>query len=372
MMKISLALTLTLALALALATTTSASSILILLSHTPSQRASLHNLASSASAPFNFLSAPELAAVVGAPAHVHAAVASAVADLAPQAKATVLPARDAVRIDNLDSHAHAQSVADALDTELAGLVDIVLVVGKGGSGSGSGRGSHGSVMATSRVGAGGVSPQTQRMLLGIPESEVGPGEGGVHVAVWGPGTFGVASSDLQQYYDEFGVKNNVDLVTKPDFPGTPGGDNWGEGTLDATQSSSIGLGVPIWVINSNASAGNDETPAFGYSFLAFAASTAAVNESSLPGVLSFSLGSVSFEACSRLCQTLVKEHPLHSLDECYNYVQYKQRQVCMFPSAVVADRIEAELAKITLRGVSMVGASGDGGSHFSTYPPVVY
>ena len=43
----------------------------------------------------------------------------------------------------------------------------------------------------------------------------------------------------------------------------------------------------------------------------------------------------------------------------------KQRQVCMFPSADVERRINQELAKLGTRGVTILAASGDGGSHFS-------
>jgi hypothetical protein len=40
----------------------------------------------------------------------------------------------------------------------------------------------------------------------------------------------------------------------------------------------------------------------------------------------------------------------------------------MFESAVVEQRIDAELAKLGLRGVTVTAASGDGASHFAFGP----
>jgi len=45
-----------------------------------------------------------------------------------------------------------------------------------------------------------------------------------------------------------------------------------------------------------------------------------------------------------------------------------QFQACMFSSAEIESRIDQEFAKLGLRGVTIVAASGDGGSHFAFGP----
>lgn len=45
-----------------------------------------------------------------------------------------------------------------------------------------------------------------------------------------------------------------------------------------------------------------------------------------------------------------------------------QFQVCMFNSQILEDRIDTEFAKLGSKGVTIVAASGDGGSHFSFGP----
>lgn len=42
-----------------------------------------------------------------------------------------------------------------------------------------------------------------------------------------------------------------------------------------------------------------------------------------------------------------------------------QFQVCMFDSKDLVDRIETEFKKLGLRGVTILAASGDGGSHWA-------
>lgn len=73
--------------------------------------------------------------------------------------------------------------------------------------------------------------------------------------VWGPGTYvsfralfagrrcaltgitrryGYLPSDLSQFYSEFQVNSTVNSVFASGFPGVPGGDNFGEATLDVS------------------------------------------------------------------------------------------------------------------------------------------
>lgn len=57
----------------------------------------------------------------------------------------------------------------------------------------------------------------------------------------------------------------------------------------------------------------------------------------------------------------------HTYDACWAYMQ-TQFQACMFESADLERRIDAELAKLGLRGTTVTAASGDGASHFAFGP----
>lgn len=54
----------------------------------------------------------------------------------------------------------------------------------------------------------------------------------------------------------------------------------------------------------------------------------------------------------------------HALSECNDFLQ-KQRQVCMFLSKAQVARINVAFQVLGARGVTVLGSSGDGGSHFS-------
>jgi len=86
----------------------------------------------------------------------------------------------------------------------------------------------------------------------------------------------------------------------------------------------------------------------------------------LPKVLSMSLGSMSAGACLYMCER-VSQVSSYSRDECRKYLE-KQRQVCMFVDEEQIERINLEFQKLGARGVTLVAASGDGGSHFSFQP----
>jgi len=86
----------------------------------------------------------------------------------------------------------------------------------------------------------------------------------------------------------------------------------------------------------------------------------------VPHVLSLSLGSLSAYSCDLLCERAAASGAV-TLAECRDYLQ-TQRQVCMFESAAQVAAINKALMVLGMRGVSVLGASGDGGSHWSFEP----
>ena len=155
----------------------------------------------------------------------------------------------------------------------------------------------------------------------------------------------------------------------------------GEGNLDTRQIASFGerhapsrveslhklglivrtgLNVSTLVSNTNTSASTEEGMGFGQAMLDFVTSLAA--RPVVPHVLSLSLGSLSPHSCTLLCDEAVKEG--QSRAACEAYLQ-QQRQVCMFISEAQAARIDVALQALGVRGVSIFGSSGDGGSHWS-------
>jgi len=85
----------------------------------------------------------------------------------------------------------------------------------------------------------------------------------------------------------------------------------------------------------------------------------------LPQVLSISLGSLSAASCQNLCEKAVAMG--HSNADCQSYMQ-NQRQVCMYLSKQQTDKINTAFKVLALRGVTVFGSSGDGGSHWSFEP----
>ena len=125
--------------------------------------------------------------------------------------------------------------------------------------------------------------------------------------------------------------------------------------------ASFGLKVHTLVSNTNTSTTTEEGDGFGAAMLNFLVDLSA--RPILPHVLSLSLGSLSPVSCHLLCE---KAHELmnHSWSACEEFLQ-QQRQVCMFMSPKQGERINHALQVLALRGVSIFGSSGDGGSHFS-------
>ena len=179
--------------------------------------------------------------------------------------------------------------------------------------------------------------------------------------VWGPGTFGYAPADLKAFAQQQAPLINTDKVLF-DTPahGVPGGDNFGEGQLDVKMIAAFGLNATTLVSNTNTSASTEETTGFGAALLDFVAELSA--RPAVPHVLSMSLGSLGAASCSLLCAEVAKMG--FSLQQCGDYMA-TQRQVCMFSGAEQTARINAYFMALGLRGVTVLGSSGDGGSHFS-------
>lgn len=179
--------------------------------------------------------------------------------------------------------------------------------------------------------------------------------------VWGPGTFGYSKVQLALHKATQCPKLNMAKVSfDTENHGGAGGDNFGEGNLDTKMIASFGLNVETIVSNTNTSASTEEGSGFGQAMLDFVTGLAA--RARLPHVLSLSLGSLSAASCDLLCEQAVQAG--HSRGECEAFLQ-KQRQVCMFLSSAQVARINTAFQILGVRGVTVFGSSGDGGSHFS-------
>ena len=115
------------------------------------------------------------------------------------------------------------------------------------------------------------------------------------------------------------------------------------------------------VSNTNTSHSTEEGDGFGVAMLDFV--TKLTSRQTVPHVLSLSLGSLSAASCSKLCDEAAKTGEV-DLGECQSFLQ-KQRQVCMFTSDEQVLSINRALMALGLRGTSVLGSSGDGGSHWS-------
>lgn len=86
---------------------------------------------------------------------------------------------------------------------------------------------------------------------------------------------------------------NTSKVSMPHYKGKPGGDNFGEGTLDTHMISCFGQGVTTLVENTNTSFSTEEGMGFGLAFLDFLINLAAAE--TVPQVMSLSLGALPLD-----------------------------------------------------------------------------
>jgi tripeptidyl-peptidase-1 len=210
---------------------------------------------------------------------------------------------------------------------------------------------------------GSYTIAAQKSAYGIPADLQATNDSTLQM-VWGPGTFGFSESGLEAFKEaQCPLLNTSRVNYDTTNHGSPGGDNFGEGTLDTHMISSFGLNVHTLVSNTNTSSSTEEGKGFGLALLDFVTSLAA--RKTLPQVLSISLGSLGAYSCDLLCDKAAEKGVAKA--DCNAFLQ-EQRQVCMFLSQAQVERIHAGFKVLGARGVSVFGSSGDGGSHFSFQP----
>jgi len=143
--------------------------------------------------------------------------------------------------------------------------------------------------------------------------------------------------------------------------------NLQEATLDVSYISGIGQGIKTYVYNSNSSMSTEEGDGFGAAILHFVASLATASAPAIPRTLSISLGSLTYRSCQLLCDYVAGAGQGVDFDQCWAYMQ-QQRQVCMFKAQVQITRTSTEFQKLAARGITVLAAAGDGGSHYSFQP----
>ena len=207
----------------------------------------------------------------------------------------------------------------------------------------------------------GYSIANQKAAYKVPADRACTNEKTLQM-VWGPGTFGYSPAQLEAFREsECPGLNPAKVHFDTAHHGMPGGDNFGEGTLDVHMISAFGMNASTLVTNTNTSHSTEEGDGFGLALLDFV--TELTSRPTVPHVLSLSLGSLSAYSCDLLCTAAAQTGEV-GLAECRAYLQ-KQRQVCMFVSQAQVARINHALMALGLRGVSVLGSSGDGGSHWS-------
>ena len=210
---------------------------------------------------------------------------------------------------------------------------------------------------------GPYCPSAQKSAYGIPADLIATNDTTLQM-VWGPGTFGFDSSQLEHLKtSDVPLLNLSRVVYDTTYHGEQGGDNFNEGNLDTMMISSFGLNVRTLVSNTNTSASTEEGNGFGQALLDFVTQLSTRDE--LPQVLSMSLGSLGAFSCNLLCEEAAKQGITNT--DCNDFLQ-QQRQVCMYLSEKQVDRISAGFKILGARGVSVFASSGDGGSHFSFQP----
>ena len=184
--------------------------------------------------------------------------------------------------------------------------------------------------------------------------------------VFGTGTFGYREADIDMFFTTYNPSSSskdVSFDTSNRWKGETG-KNFVEGELDVSYIAAFAPGVKTLVANPNISAATESGEGFGAALLAFLVELN--SRDIVPQVLSMSLGSLSFGSCDKVCSSLAKKGG-HSYSSCWSYLQ-TQFQACMFDSQAVEARIDAEFAKLGLRGTTVTAASGDGASHFAFGP----
>lgn len=206
---------------------------------------------------------------------------------------------------------------------------------------------------------GGYTVENIKKAYGIPV-DLQASNSSTMQMVWGPGTFGYSKSELDSFKERECPLLNTSKVKFDTENHGHVGDNYMEGNLDTQMTTAFGLNVETIVSNTNTSMSTEEGEGFGEALLDFV--TEFPSRPVLPQVLSLSLGSLSAYSCDLLISEGVKAG--FSEADVRKYLQ-DQRQVCLFLSREQVRRINTGFQLIGLRGVTIFGSSGDGGSHFS-------
>ncbi len=208
------------------------------------------------------------------------------------------------------------------------------------------------------------TPARQRDFYSIPQAQRSTNKTNLQM-VWGCGTFGVNKTELGMFYDHYCSDCDLaDVSYDTVHHGVERGDNFMEGTLDTTYISTFGKGTPTLVSNTNTSMATEEGE--GQGIATVVAFEEIAQRKTVPLVLSLSLGSLAFDACNALCTNLAATTSF-SYAECHDYMQ-KQRQICLYASEAQQERINVAFKMMGLRGMTVLGASGDGGPHWSFGP----
>lgn len=208
-------------------------------------------------------------------------------------------------------------------------------------------------------------PTAQKKAYNVPANLKGTHSGNTQM-VFGTGTFGYREADIDLFFSTYATSSStkdVSFDTSNKWTGKTG-KNFVEGELDVSYIAAFAPGVKTLVANPNISAATESGEGFGAALLAFLVELN--GRDTVPYVLSMSLGSLSFGSCDKMCTALASKGG-HTYKACWSYLQ-TQFQACMFDSEAVEQRIDAELAKLGLRGTTVTAASGDGASHFAFGP----
>ena len=208
-------------------------------------------------------------------------------------------------------------------------------------------------------------PAAQKKAYNIPSTLKGTNKNNIQM-VFGTGTFGYRKDDIDMFFSTYAPSSSTSDVSFDASNKWKGqtGKNFVEGELDVSYIAGMAPGVKTLVANPNISASTESGEGFGAALLAFLVELNSRPE--VPNVLSMSLGSLSFGSCDKMCTALSKSGG-HTYKSCWSYLQ-TQFQACMFDSETVEQRIDAEFAKLGLRGTTITAASGDGASHFAFGP----
>jgi len=136
--------------------------------------------------------------------------------------------------------------------------------------------------------------------------------------VWGTGTYGYRESDLELFYNTYGVNNDVKYI-KTYGNIKDSGANFVEGSLDVQMISGIATKIITYVANTDNSADTESSDGFGDALLQFLISFRNKYENdyvNMPKVISISLGSLSFSSCDLLCKNSIIEDNTIKYDDC--------------------------------------------------------